>query len=169
MSTPTALGDFFRDQAGWRWSKAEEYPEDKRNEQSARALEDLARWVELEGDGSGTREAEFVPAVEEHMFGASLGGEEAKRAVARYGFGYEVDRTTHEEFMRELWVHCMEDAYEFAREHEDDPTGALLPFELEAAKEDVSLPPQYWSLRPKSLVSELEETVDSYLRRVQEA
>jgi hypothetical protein len=40
------LSDYFRGQARWREMKAEEYPEDARNQQAARALLSLADWID---------------------------------------------------------------------------------------------------------------------------
>ena len=41
----SSLQDNFRAQARWRREKAEEYPDDERNAQSAAALESLAEYV----------------------------------------------------------------------------------------------------------------------------
>ncbi|MEK6271479.1 MAG: hypothetical protein AABM42_02375 [Actinomycetota bacterium] len=152
----TSLSDYFRSQADWRRQKAEEYQEDKRNEQSARALEDLAEYVE-HPDAEGEAEA-----LEQHLFEFSLGGEDTARSVVRYGYGYPVSVSSHIEFLEELVTLCLADAYESAREHEDDPTGTLLDFELDAARADVNLPPYYWQGRKGSLERELEEAVSEY-------
>jgi hypothetical protein len=70
----------------------------------------------------------------------------------------------HEEFLRDLWVTCMEDAYESVRggASDEDWTETLFPFEVEAARADVFLPRRYWERRPKAFEHELEEAVTSY-------
>jgi hypothetical protein len=153
------LTEYFRNQAAWRRTKAEEYPEDARNEQSARALESLADYVD-----SGEAKKGAVAALEAHIpdTGAAVGGEEAQREVARYGFGYEVGPQHHEGFLDELWLACMRDAYEFAGEHGLDWTDELHPFEVDAAKDGVSLPTRYWERRPNWTPGEQEEAVLSY-------
>ena len=47
------LADYFRREAEWRWSKAEEHHDDRRNERCAKALQELASFVETlpENDG----------------------------------------------------------------------------------------------------------------------
>jgi hypothetical protein len=159
----TPLSDYFRSQAEWRRSKAEEYPEDKRNEQSAAALEDLAEFIEPD-EQRQFEAGSILDALEPHLFQFSLGGEETARAVVRYGFGYPVNAQTHTEFLEELAVHCTVDAYEFARGEQDgaDPTGTLLPCEIDAAKADVTLPPYYFERRGGSTEPELEKAVAEY-------
>jgi hypothetical protein len=152
------LSEYFRSQAGWRRVKAEEYPEDERNPQSAAALDSLAEYVEDEAEAGSV-----LTRLEPHLFeGPTLGGEKTNREVARYGFGYEVRRAHHEEFLEELTVTCIQDAYEFVREHADDPTETLFEFEIDAAREGVYLPEYYWRRRSHSVEYELEEAVGSY-------
>ncbi len=147
------LADYFRAQAEWRDSKAEEYPEDARNEQSAAALRSLAEFIESGEDGG------LAGALEPHLSeGFSLGGEEAQREVARYGFGHSTSRWTHAEFLEGLLDTCLKDAYAFISggASPDDPTGTLYGFEIEAAQDEVWLPPTYWRRRAKATESELE-------------
>ncbi len=162
-----SLSDYFRSQADWRQRKAEEYPDDARNAQSAAALYSLAEYVEP--DERGDHEAEGVDALLPHLFeGFSLGGEEAHRAVSRYGFGYTATAPTqHIEFLEGLQVSCMEDAYEFARDagEGDDPTETLWPCELEAARRGVFLPTLYFERRRNSTEAECEEWVEQELER----
>ena len=91
-----SLSDYFRSQADWRRQKAEEYPEDERNAQSAAALESLAEYVEPDEHGeyeAGPVIDRLLPHLADH--GMSLGGEETARAVSRYGFGYPVSTRQH--------------------------------------------------------------------------
>lgn len=156
------LAGYFRAQADWRDSKATEYPEDERNAQSANALRSLAEFVESDENG----ELAYVEALGAHLFdGFIFGGEEASRAVSRYGYGYPATKGTHEEFLQELLALCLGDAYEFAGdagEGMDDPTGALFDFEVEAAGDGVLLGRGYWTRRAKSdtLKREFEEWVE---------
>jgi len=157
-----SLSDHFRSQADWRQRKAEEYPEDKRNAQSAAALYSLAEYVESE-DGSKDAEA-LLP----HLFeGLTLGGEETNRVVSRYGFGHSVHDLVHREFLEALQVSCMQDAYEFAGDagEGDDPTETLWPCELEAARRRVPLSALYFERRRNSTEAECEEWVEQELER----
>jgi hypothetical protein len=159
------LADYFRSQAEWRDAKAERYPEDERNAQSAAALRSLADYVEpVESIDyerpSGEHVLSVVPDVEKHLQGvAALGGERARRAVSRYGFGHPV--TSHELFLQEdLLPLCYADAYDHAAEHDgDDPTGALHDFEVKAAKDGIYVRPGYWRSRDRSTVAEREKAV----------
>ena len=153
-----SLSDYFRSQADWRRQKAEQYPEDERNAQSAEALESLADYVE--GDEPSSQ---LIAGLGEHLLeGVTLGGEETQREVARYGFGHRVTALHHAEFLDELTTLCLVDAYEFAREHGDDPTGTLFGFEVDAAREDVMLPRRYFELRTRTHEHQLETAVASY-------
>lgn len=153
-----SLSDYFRSQADWRRQKAEQYPEDQRNVQSAEALESLASYVETDEPSS-----QVIAALDEHLFeGVTLGGEETQREVSRYGYGYRVTAGHHVEFLDELTTLCLMDAYAFAREHGDDPTGSLLACELEAARDDVMLPRRYFELRPRMHEHQAEAAVASY-------
>jgi hypothetical protein len=154
-----SLSGYFRDQANWRDLKAEEYPEDARNAQSAAALRSLADYVE-----SGERETvNAVQALEPFEYGSGvlIGGPAAGRAVSRYGYGYPVTVSSHQEFLTELVVLCIEGAYEQVGEQagEGDPSGTLYDFEVEAAKDGVVLGPHYFRLRSRMLPDELEGLV----------
>ena len=153
------LHDYFRAQADWRRGKAEQYPTDAGNLQSAEALDSLAEFVEP--TDHGTSEAgSLADALAPHLRDGSLGGKQVAREVVRYGYGYPATATMqHEEFLGELVALCAADAYDFAREHEDDPTGTLYGFEVEAAIADAPLPPQYWKRRARSTEGELEAVV----------
>jgi len=116
-----SLSDYICSQAEWRRQKAAEYPDDQRNRQSAEALESLAEYI-------GHDDArDLVIPLEPHLFeGQTLGGEETRRRVARYGFGYSATTVLqHRDFLAELAMTCRLDAMEFAREHGGDPTGTL--------------------------------------------
>lgn len=158
------LAGYFRAQAEWRDAKAEQYPEDERNAQSAAALRSLADYVEpidsREAESpTGERYLSFVPELEAHLFeGMTLGGERTRREVARYGFGHPVTGS-HEQFLWDLLLLCIEDAYDHAAEHGDDPTGALHPFEVEAARDGIYMQPGYWRHRDRSTVAERETRV----------
>ena len=157
------LNDYFRAQAEWRRHRAEEYPDDARNARSAEALESLAEYVE-----SGEIDRLVEKGLTPHLFEEiSLGGEETHRAVARYGFDYPVtgaDPTQHVEFLERLQVLCMVDAYEFVRDRrsDDDPTGTLYGFELDAAREGVYLWEDYFERRSGSTEHELEGVVEGH-------
>lgn len=45
MNRAALLAEHLRDQANWRGNKAEEYPEDRRNERAEQALLDAAEYV----------------------------------------------------------------------------------------------------------------------------
>jgi len=156
------LGSYFRAQAEWRRGKAEEYPDDERNAQSAEALESLAEYVESEV-GRITAVHELV-LLEPHLFeGLTLGGEETQRTVSRYGYGYRaVAPFEHDHILGELVVTCLTDAYDFAADHGEDPTETLLPVEIEAAQAGVHLPRRYFERRSHSTEPELEEAVASF-------
>jgi hypothetical protein len=165
-----ALSEYFRSQADWRRGKAEEYPDDTGNLRSAEALDALAAFVEPTDHGIAEA-GSLVDALEPHLSEEGiLGGQLTVREVSRYGYAYPVvGATQHEEFLEQLVTVCLADAYEFASEHEADPTGTLHPFELEAARADAELPPQYWAIRGKLPESELEESVAAYTRASAEA
>lgn len=140
------LADCFRAQAQWRRRKAEEYQEDRRNEQSAAALLSLADFVE-----EGADDLEHAVALGRHLAtdGSSLGGERAQRAISRYGYGHGVTAGSHAAFLEELLALCLWDAYEYVAENDedDDPTGSLYDFEIEAALDGVVLDNGYWTRR----------------------
>lgn len=160
----TALAEYFRYQANWRDAKAEQYPDDERNVQSARALRSLAEYVDS-GEAE-TRDRWIIQALDAHLFEEfTFAGEEAQREVSRYGYGYAATNDNqHEAFLPELWVTCMQDAYDFVRSGAalDDPSESLFPFEVDAARDGVHLPSRYWQLRSGSAEPELEEAVESY-------
>lgn len=151
------LADYFREQANWRDHKAAEYPDDNRNEQSARALNSLADYVER-GD------VEDADALTTFVYeGLSLGGEEASRVVSRYGFGYNATTASqHDEFLRELWGVCLSDAYDLASMNGEDPSGILAPAELDAAQREVTLPSLYFTRRRGMTEQEIEEEIAAY-------
>lgn len=154
------LAETFRSQAEWRDTKAEEYPEDERNAQGAAALRSLADYAESD-------EREAVSAVQalqpfEHDTGFLMGGEEANRAVSRYGYGYRVTTSSHQEFLVELVALCVQGAYEGVLEgaSDDDPSGTLHEFEVEAARDGIHLGGYYFRRRAGSLPHELEAWVE---------
>jgi hypothetical protein len=158
-----SLSNYFRSQADWRRQKAEEYPEDERNVQSADALESLADYVERDERGD-CKAGRIIDALEPHLFEEfSFGGEETGREASRYGFGYKTTSPLqHEEFLEELATLCMVDAYQFASEHGVDPSETLLGFEIDAARAGVALPHYYFRRRPRSTEWELEQAVREY-------
>ena len=111
------LSEYFRAQSRWREEKAEQYPDDKRNQQSARALESLADFID-----EGEPNSQTIIALEAHLdhdspaTGFDSGGD-AAREVGRYGYGYPVTEATNADFLEELVVLCLADAYAFAVEH----------------------------------------------------
>jgi hypothetical protein len=155
-----ALSVYFRSQANWRWYKAERYLTDKRNEQSARALEALARYVE---EADEPEVAQLVSALEPHLFeGVMLGGERTAREVSRYGYGYEVAASQHLSLLRDLVHLCAWDAYEHLREGADGVPVGLTDFEVEGAREGLRVPKRYWLFRGVWSASEQAEAVESY-------
>jgi hypothetical protein len=116
---------------------------------SAAALRSLAEFVE-----SGDAE-EVVLALAPHLSESSLGGERTQRAVARYGYGYYVGASRHEDMLGELAQLCVQDAYERAIERGEDATGTLRSFEVDAAKDGIRLGPGYFRLRSRALEREL--------------
>jgi hypothetical protein len=162
------LGEYFREQAAWRRRKADDYPDDERNLQSAAALESLADYVERPDAASGPA-GPALAALEPHIPdpGAPLGGEEVGRVVSRYGFGWAVTRESqHEQMLEELVVLCLADAYEFAgdagwsEEATEDPTGTLLPCEIAAAHERLTLPASYFRRRRGMTEAECEAWIE---------
>lgn len=152
-----SLAEIIRNQAGWRYGKAEEYPEDARNLRSAKALDALADYVDT------GEEAQTVSALDAHICeGLSIGGENVSRYLSRYGFD-TVERDNplaHIESLQELWIYCMEDAYEFAREQKEDWTGSLWPCEVQAAIDRITLPMDYWEHRIGRFESECEAYIE---------
>lgn len=155
------LSTYFRSQADWRRGKAEEYPDDPRNLQSAEALDSLAAYVEHEDA------ALLAAALEPHLDDDGLGGDQTAREVARYGFGFGTSTRQHFEFLEELCALCAEDAYTAVFDGGDgaaetDAAETLHPFELEAAAADVDLPRRYFELRRRTPTHELEEIVAEF-------
>jgi hypothetical protein len=94
---------------------------------------------------------------------SNLGGEETRRAIARYGFDYRAtSRLQHADFLSEMAVLCLEDAYEFAREHGEDWADVLFPCERDVAGDGVYSPRSYWERRPRLAEHECEEAIASY-------
>ena len=158
----TALGRYFRNQANWRRSKAAAYPDDSRNAQSAQALESLADYID---SVEGTGHSPSVDALADQLSdGVSLGGQETQRAVTGYGFGYDATSSMqHEEFVDGLLVKCAEDSYELVREIGGSQTSDILfPFEVDAARRGVRLPPRYFELRAGSTEEELKRAIAEY-------
>jgi hypothetical protein len=116
----------------------------------------------LEDEGARGEGWALLERLEPHLFedGPTLGGERASRELSRYGFGYKVTTGTHDELLTDLWIACMEDAYDYARERVDqgqalDWTGELSPIEVDAADHQVSLPYNYWQRRDRTFELEL--------------
>lgn len=154
MSSP--LADYFAAQAERQRQQAEQHPDDERNLQSARALDALADYVS-EPQAEGFR---LFAELELYCSKGQLGGAETQREVARYGHGYEVGAREHAELLEELLELCIQDAYEFALQHEgEDPTAQLFDFEVEAARDGVTLSRRYWRLRGSD---EDEDAIEAY-------
>lgn len=155
------LSEYVREQAYWREEKAEEYPDDQRNAQSAAALNSLADYLETE-DGEANRSATYINQLGGPDELLAL-GEESKRLVGRYGFGYPASSIAqHEAFLDELSVEVMKDIYAYAAEHGEDWSDTLIAAEVEAARNGVHLPQRYWEGRSHKAEFELEEAVESY-------
>lgn len=162
MST---LSYYVRTQADWRRAKAEEFPDDPRNEQSARALEDLADYIDVHLDAGQLPEVE---AIDVHMDEGGLGSyPTAQYSVSRYGFGYEIGSGwQHSDFIDELLLDIQSDGYTMLSQDPDleawgEDVG-YYAFEVQAAKDGVALPRRYWELRPKWFEAEAEEAVKTY-------
>ncbi len=80
----TVLSTFVREQADWRQSKANEHPEDRRNQRSADSLRALADYV----DADPEMLVDYPELGDRHGTGRYLAGEEAARMIARFGFDY---------------------------------------------------------------------------------
>ncbi len=112
------LADVLDAQARWRDLKAEEYPEDARNERSALALTGAAAELRAiqPGDSASSYLAELAPLVFiDDDFASVLLGENAARVVNSYGFHAWPDLT---ELLRQLVSAAREDEAELAREDE---------------------------------------------------
>lgn len=153
------LSNYFREEAAWRHSKADEYPEDRRrNKQCARALDLLANWLDRDGAEAARTLEPFID-----RDSGRLGGEETQRAISRYGFGYNVTEAHHAEFVKDLEALCLEDSYAYATDNPgENPWEVLFDFELEAAERGVHLPRRYFELRPGRFEDELVREVIAY-------
>jgi len=101
-SPEKALAEYVREQASWRRSKAEQFPEDVRNARSAIALERLAVWIE---DELPTDDRRLLQLIELGSFtdGRFVAGEEARRAIASWGFDHdETDLRRFRDLLQEL-------------------------------------------------------------------
>jgi hypothetical protein len=153
----------------WRESKAEEFPDDSRNRPAAEALAAFAAYVRrVEDEGPDGDDWAALDRLRPHLdpgLGTRLSGRAAERELSRYGFGYSVNESTHQEFLNDLWIACMEDAYDYASERVDagrasDWTGELFPIEVEAADHQVSLPYNYWQRRGRTFEADLEAELE---------
>src|SRR3712207_5429713 len=128
------------DTAGWRRRKAEEYPEDDRNERAAEALAKLAAEVrKLAGTPLGQEFADL----QEKVYAAEWRGsdrliEDEDRHRSRVGFDSFPD--SGEEYVRarmEIYTEALREAEEEADEddedEEDEEDETLVAFELDAA------------------------------------
>jgi hypothetical protein len=80
-----ALAAFIRDQASWRRTQAERFPEDSRNLRSAAALEELATYVEqLPSTDRSLNELCDLGAFDDDN--RLVAGVDARRAISRYRF-----------------------------------------------------------------------------------
>lgn len=113
----TDLGKYLREQADWRRSKAEEYPDDERNVNSARALDDLAAVVDERPDDVRVRYL-----TDHHLLeSVALGGEKTHRHVARWGFDRGITTADAQDaFLSELCAFAAQDAYELIRDNRED-------------------------------------------------
>ena len=81
----------------------------------------------------------------------------------RYGFGYKaLADSQHDEFLDEVFVACMIDAYEAALNTGEDIYGELFPCELAAARDKVDLPARSFERRKGQFEHELEEAIEDY-------
>jgi hypothetical protein len=153
-----SLSEYFLSQAAWRRQKAEEYPDDERNLQSACALESLAEWLEENPRFADQFEPFMVDGVD-----VFTPGENAGREASRYGFGYNAtSESQHEELLEDFYVACLADAFAWAQDNGEDWTGELFDFEVEAARDHVFLPDGYFRRRARQTEEELERAVAEY-------
>jgi len=92
------IADYFQGQSDWRSQKAEEYPDDHRNEANAYALAELAEFVRQAPENHPVIAAVADYGVYGDVFGA---GEESGYMVSRYGFGHWTE-DDHAGFLSEL-------------------------------------------------------------------
>lgn len=152
------LSDYLRSMAEWRRRQEKQYPNDKRNEKSAAALQSLADYVEGP-DASQQALERLRPHIRD---AETLGGDRARRAAERYGYLNIIVEDHHRAFLGELGALSELDAYELAMANGEDPTGTLEDFELEAAKEGVALPIRYFETRPDSSEEEMKEAIERH-------
>jgi hypothetical protein len=169
MTDSQALAAYFRDRAAWRDAKSAEFPADEGNRRSAAALRSLAEYVEQHPDLASVHD--LAPHVDEENTQLILGGTRTEREVGRYGYADDDSPTSlhHEAFLGELVPLCLEDAYDrYANEYRygepagrgvPDTSGQLFYFELDAARDGVTMPAGYWR-RPR-IERELAEYVAS--------
>jgi hypothetical protein len=114
------LAEYIEDQARWREEKAAEWLADDRNAASARALRDLAHYVRALPDTDTRLEALAEIAEYVAPAGVLMLGEEAARALPRYGFHQPTDPDwrpeSESEFLDRFVVTCRAEAGAFAME-----------------------------------------------------
>ena len=115
----TALADYLNDQAAWRQGKADEYPEDPRNQRSAKALRQLAQYVL--SLPSGDERLRMLAALDWVAWGRFVPGAEAGRVVARIGF--DLGPSDIDALLTRFTDACVDDATK--------NTGAPAPWDVE--------------------------------------
>lgn len=167
------LSGYIEFQHEQREAIAGEWPEDSRYRKGAEALASLAEYIkQVETEGPGGDDWGLLERIRPHLFDElMLGGERAAREASRYGFHHVVNEATHAEFLGDLWIACMEDAYDEAKEFsgsvdESNSTGELFPCEVHAAWHGVKLPRDYWERRPRTFESELEAQLEPLIAAV---
>ena len=102
MSVRTFLADYLEHEARWRETRAAQYPEDRRNEESAAALRGVAQYVAgLEEPNYALDRIEAAMGDWPQDSGGSPGLEMTQRFVSRYGFdrGHQMG---FDEFLEQL-------------------------------------------------------------------
>ena len=118
------LAEYIEQQARWRDEKAALWPEDDRNAASARALRDLAHYVRALPDTDTRLEA--LAEIDEYVApaGSLMPGEEAVRAVARFGFHQPTNpdwrAESESEFLDRFVATCRAEAGAFSLEQLDE-------------------------------------------------
>jgi hypothetical protein len=110
------LSSSIQAQAEWRRAKAEEYPDDERNARSVAELEELAFHV-MDLEKAGDARVRYL--TEYHLAeGVSLGGEETRRELSRWGFHHQaVTEGARDQFVSQLCALAAQDAFEFLRDN----------------------------------------------------
>jgi len=112
MQAKIAIADYIDSQADWRGKKADEYPEDERNNRAAVGLTELAAYIRsLSDDDECLRELASVGMVPN---GSEFGpGTETSRAISLFRF----DRADEDcgEFLNSLVRLATEDALELGK------------------------------------------------------